>query len=90
MPDITAAGTYTKDTPGFEFLKASPRPRTFLFAGAAPGDAISIQYTDDMAMDHEIENGNSTAVPWSPYIRRANTDLKIVVTGTPNFNVTEG
>ena len=87
MPDISSAGTYTKDTAGYGFLRAQGGGRVLLFAGSSIGTSVDIQYTDDQGTDRTVENGSITVLPTSVYIRSLNQDLKIVVTGTPNFNV---
>ena len=88
MPNIAAAGTYTGDMAGFEFLKASASPRKILFAGASIGTAVEIKYTDDSGTDRTLENGAVTTLPTSMSLQELPLDLKIVVTGSPNFNVT--
>lgn len=88
MPNITAAGTYTGDMAGFDFLKGSASPRSLLFAGTTIGTALSIQYTDDTGTDQTLENGSITTLPTSITIDSLPLSLKLVVTGSPNFNVT--
>lgn len=88
MPNITAAGTYTADMAGFGFLRASASPRKILFAGSSIGTAVEIKYTDDSGTDRTLENGAVTTLPTSMSLQELPLDLKIVVTGSPNFNVT--
>lgn len=87
MPNITTAGTVDRRTPGFEGLGATADTRTFLFAGSSLGTSCFIQYTDDMNVDQTIANGSITALPASALVQ-VNKDLKIVTTGSPNFNLT--
>lgn len=86
MPDITTASTFTKDTSGFRGLGATDKPRTFLFDGGTYG-TVSLQYTDDNGDDVTVENGTIVSGPRS-FIFEGNVDLKIVTTGSNNFNVT--
>lgn len=88
MPNIAAAGTYTGDMAGFEFLKASASPRKILFAGSSIGTSVYLQYTDDTGTDRTLENGSVTTLPTSLAIDSLPMNLKMVVTGSPNFNVT--
>ena len=89
MPNITASGTYTKDSAGFGFLSGVPGERTILFAGTTIGTALKVVYVDDQAVDRDIEDGAITALPRSMVIGQCARDLKIVVTGSPNFNATD-
>lgn len=88
MPNITAAGTYTGDMAGFEFLKGSASPRRLLFAGSSIGTSVYLQYTDDTGTDRTLENGSVTTLPTSLTIDSLPMNLKMVVTGSPSFNVT--
>ena len=88
MPDITEAGTYTRKSPGFKFLRRTNSKRVLLFGGNSLGSSVSIQYTDDRGTDRTIENGEVSLLPKSVCLDSLNADLKIVVTGTPDFNVT--
>lgn len=96
MPNITSAATYTKDTAGFGFLSYKD-PKTgvaaekvLLFAGSTVGTACSVVYTDDTGTDRTLEGGSVTTLPTSMTIKPMTKDLKIVVTGTPSFNVSSG
>jgi hypothetical protein len=91
MPNITAAGTYTKDTSGFSFLTSSGgSSRTLLIDGDSSVD-IKLKYTDDAGTDRTLENGTITSLPKSIEIGVLAKDLKIVVGGSPTLiNVTGG
>lgn len=96
MPNITAAGTYTKNSPGFEFLSWSmlqtkgPRSQVLLFSDGSPGASCLIQYIDDQGVARTLENGSIRRLPQSLDVSGLQRDLQIVVTGTPNFNITAG
>ena len=86
MPNITAAGTYTKDTPGFEMLRSTSSQRAFLFGGSSYGSSCTIGYLDDTGTAQVFGNGSITEnvskkIP-------ANINIQIVVAGSPNFNLT--
>lgn len=86
MPTITSTGTYTKDTAGnFDFLARSDRPRLLRFSGSSV--ACSIQTKDDTGTFAEEDNGSITTLPDSALLV-TNAELNLVVTGSPNFNVT--
>ena len=88
MPNITAAGAYTEETPGFEMLGGSREVRTLLFAGTTLPTTLEVQYTDDQGVDHVLESGAVTALPTSMVLDRIKRPVKIVATGgSPNFNV---
>ena len=88
MPVITAAGTYTKNTPGFEFLGGSREVRTILIAGATLPTTLEIKYDDDEGVEQLLEGGTITALPTSKKIDRLKRAVKIVVTGgSPNFSI---
>ncbi len=93
MPNVAAAGTYTKDTPGWEFLAKSAAYRndymTLLFAGTMP-TTIQVQYVDDVGTDRAIQDGDITALPATLSIPNFGRELKVVVTGTAAFNVSPG
>lgn len=90
MPDVTQAGTYTKDDPGFEFLSGSFVAKVILFAGNSLGDSCELQYIDDEDTPRTPENGQVLYLPRSVNIGWMRRDLQLVVTGTPDFNVTSG
>lgn len=87
MPNITGPGTYDKDTAGFRFLGAATGKRCFLFAGSSTGTSTTMQYTDDTGSDQTFANGTISTLPASVIVE-ANCDIKIVCTGSPNFNLT--
>jgi len=87
MPNIAAAGTYTKATAGFGALAATPARRVFKFAGSSLGDSCLLKYVDDAGELQTFEDGTITALPYN-FELIDNVECKIVVTGTPNFNVT--
>jgi len=88
MPNISAAGTYTKASAGCVKLQATNAQRTLLFAGTSLGASCTVQYTDDAGVDRDIPNGSITVLPTALMVTAADVDLKIVVTGSPSFNVT--
>ena len=95
MPNITAAGTYTKRSPGFEFLGGSAAYRndyiTLLFAGTTLPTTLEVQYTDDTGTARTFANGAVTALPTSITIENVGRPIQIVATGgSPDFNVTSG
>lgn len=96
MPNITAAGTYSKLTPGFEFLswgmlqRQGPRSQILLFSDGEPGTSCLIQYVDDEGVARTLENGAIKKLPQSIDVSGLQLDLQIVVTGNPNFNLTAG
>lgn len=94
MPNITAPGTYTKDTPGFESLESREGDRGFLFGdpevgvAANYGTSTKIGYIADNGVPQSFSNGTITENV-SKLIRGGNRDIQIVVTGgSPNFNFT--
>jgi len=88
MPDISVAGTYTKAEGGtFARLEANRSVRQLLFAGTTVGTTCEVKYTDDEGTDRTLENGTITALPTSIEVDM-NTDLKVVTTGSPDFNLT--
>ena len=87
MPNVTTSGTLTKTSAGCHLLRSSMRQRVFHFAGTAVGSSCTIQYTDDSGTDRVIAGGTVTVLPTSVLIK-TNMDLKIVTTGSPDFNVT--
>lgn len=87
MPNITQSGTYTKNTANCADLEYRGKTRTLLFAGTSLGTTCVIQYTDDSGTDRTIAGGTITTLPTSVEVK-APVDLKVVVTGSPNFNVT--
>lgn len=87
MPDISAAGTYTKATAGFAGLEATPANRAFMFAGSSLGDSCVVKYIDDTGTAQLLENGTVTALPYA-FKETANLDFVVVVTGSPDFNLT--
>ena len=89
MPDITSAGTYTKDNDGFEFLAGINQQRVLLFAGATLPTTLEVKYSDDQGVDRVLEDGTITALPTSIVIGPVKRALKIVATGgSPDLNVT--
>lgn len=96
MPNITTAGTFTKDSTGFAFLSykdpdsGEAYERVLAFSGTTLGTGCSIQFTDDTGTKHTIPSGSISELPTWLRIAPVNFDLQIVVTGTPNFNVTPG
>jgi len=87
MPDISAAGTVDKSNGGFGQLGAVRATRQLLFAGTSVGTTCEVKYTDDEGADRTLENGTITALPTSIQVE-INADLKVVTTGSPNFNLT--
>jgi hypothetical protein len=96
MPNITAAGTYTKDSAGFAFLAwpsqrtASEEEKVLLFAGSTIGSSCVVQYIDDQGTGQTFANGTISELPASVSIKPIRRDIQIVTTGTPSFNVTSG
>lgn len=92
MPNISEAGTYTKENADFGFLRGTNQNMPLLFAGDSTGSGpILVQYTDDRGVDRTLENGEITALPASIIVASLNRDIKIVVSGTPvNLNVSGG
>ncbi len=88
MPDITVAGTYTKDSPGFDFLAPKRSSPVLLFAGITA--AVEIQYKDDADVFRTFENGVVSTLPNSWQAQDIKREIRLVVTGTPVFNVTGG
>jgi hypothetical protein len=87
MPDVSAAGTYTKDSPGCIGLGATPHERAILFAGSTVGSSCLVQYTDDGGTDRTFSNGTISTLPASITVK-ANIAVKVVFTGTPDCNFT--
>ena len=88
MPDISVAGTVSKTgDKSAALLAATPAVRQLLFAGTTVVTTCSVKYTDDEGTDRTLENGTITALPTSIEVDM-NTDLKVVTTGSPNFNLT--
>ncbi len=87
MPRITAADTYNADSgAGFAKLK-SPRFRNLLFAGTSIGTQVLVQYKTDENTFETYQGGTITEVPWSIEVR-SKAELQLVVTGSPDFNLT--
>lgn len=84
MPDITAAGTYTKTSPGFESLAASARKRELLFAGTLA--TTQVKYIDDKGTAQDLPSGSITTDPTGLFVSTS-AELQIVVSGSPDFNV---
>ena len=87
MPNITAAGTYDKTTTGFGGLRATAGKRIFHFNGSSLGTACTVKYLNDQASATAFANGAITTLPYE-FELDDNIDCQIVVTGSPNFNVT--
>jgi hypothetical protein len=88
MPDISAAGTVSKTgDKSAALLAATPTTRQLLFAGTSVGTTCEVKYTDDEGTDRTLENGTITALPTSVQVEM-NADLKVVTTGSPDFNLT--
>lgn len=87
MPDVSAAGTYTKISANCVGLGATPHKRAILFSGSSVGDSCVVQYTDDGGTDRAFENGTISTLPTSITIE-ANIDVEVVFTGTPDCNFT--
>lgn len=91
MPNITAVGTYTEDSPGFGFLAPAYGTRTILLAGSTLPSTLQIQYEDDEGVARTFEGGLITSLPTSIVLSPNTRPLIIKVTGgSPNFNVCEG
>lgn len=84
MPEITAAGTYTKDNiPGF----ASARGRRVIkFSGSTIAASLQAR-TDNDSTFATYSNGSITTLPTEVVVNDL-AELQLVVTGTPNFNIT--
>jgi hypothetical protein len=88
MPDVSATGTYTHETPGFEFLDFRNQTKSISFAGNTLPTDLSLQYTDDEGVDRILESGVVVVLPKSIIIGPLNVRLKLVVTGgSPDFNI---
>lgn len=87
MPNITTAATFDKDTQGLSMLRATPGVRYLCFSGSSTGTSTTVQFTDDAGTDAVIPNGTISSLPTFLEVKPG-IDLKIVTTGTPNFNVT--
>lgn len=87
MPNITAAGTYDETTTGFGGLRATNGKRIFHFSGSSLGTACTVKYIDDTGTAAAFANGSITTLPYE-FELDDNIDCQIVVTGSPNFNVT--
>ena len=94
MPDISAAGTYDKETPGLSFLRGEKRRRTIMFletsTGSSIGTSVTIKALNDAGHYAPIPDGSITAIPAAVTLDHINKDLQIVVVGTPDFNITSG
>lgn len=82
MPNITASGTYTKDTAGFEKLAATANKRSIVINGTL-GTSLSLEYVDDQGTQRQLE---SVTVPYSKELT-LNLNLVLVSVGSPNLNV---
>ncbi|MCG7985069.1 MAG: hypothetical protein JAY90_20255 [Candidatus Thiodiazotropha lotti] len=93
MPDITAPGTYTKETgDDWSFLgTAIGEEITLLFSDGTLPTTLAVGYTDDQGIDRIFEGGVITALPRSFVIGPLDEPIKLFVTGgSPNFNVIRG
>lgn len=90
MPNVTQAGTYSKNTQGFDFLSGVFAPRVLLFAGVIANGTIKIQYQDDAGVYRTLENGEFYNLPRSFILPELQLDVILVVDGEPNFNVSAG
>lgn len=84
MPTINTATTTTKTT--IDKLASTNTRRWLLFSGTF-GSSTIIQYIDDEGTAQDCPNGAITTSP-TVFEWFAPTDLQIVTTGSPNFNVT--
>lgn len=93
MPQVTAPGTYTKETGDeWSFLgTAIGEEITLLFSGDTLPTTLAVGYEDDQGADRVFEGGVITALPRSFVIGPLDKPLKLFVTGgTPDFNVMPG
>jgi hypothetical protein len=86
MPNITAAGTYGKNSAGLDQL-GSPRKRRLYFGGTTVGTQALVQYKNDAGVFQTAENGTITECPKS-IIFDGNKELQVVFSGSPNCNLT--
>lgn len=87
MPDISAAGTYTKNTARFSGLKATPKPRVLSFNKVTNiGNPCIVQARNDENELFTIEDGLITSATDLPVM--LNLDLEVDVQGSPDFNLT--
>ena len=87
MPNITSSGTYDKHSEGFKNLGATDKPRHLLFNAGNFGSSCHVRYRDDEGAHETFEDGIITAGP-KTFTVPGNIDAKIVVNGSPSFNVT--
>lgn len=86
MPDITAAGTYTKDDAGLSALAANQRPREVRLSGNSFGDSCSFRFLDSNNVPRDLEGGTVTSLPYSRFFDTI-SELDVVFTGTPDCNL---
>ena len=86
MPNITSAGTYTQSNPGFNGLRSTNSTKDLIFAGTAIA-TTTVEYQDDTGSWHTTVDGSISALPTTLTVN-ANVPLRVVVTGSPDFNLT--
>lgn len=86
MPDITSAGTYTKaEIPGFAELYG--RGKRILKLSGSSISAVLQAKTDTGGVFAAYSNGSITSLPTEVVVNDM-AELQLVVTGSPNFNIT--
>ncbi len=92
MPNITAAGDYNKDKPGFEFLEYSTGGCCLVFSGATLPTTLTVGIINDVGAYVPLTGGTVTVLPSSlmiPCIPQGGLVIQ-VTGGTPSFNVSAG
>lgn len=89
MPDITAAGTFTGNDIGFEFLKSNKISRGLLFSGSTLPTTLEVGMLNDVGVFVAFTNGTITALPTSLIVDSVpEGGVVIEVTGgSPDFNL---
>lgn len=85
MPNITAAGTYDKQS--FHKLAANSGPTYLTFSGSSVGTSTTVQFQDDSGAWTALPSGSITTLPTSLEVRPA-IELRVVCVGSTDLNLT--
>ena len=82
MPNITAAGTYTKNSAGFELLEATFKKRIIMWGATSVGNSITFKWVDDQGTARGLQGLESLTDNAGDIEVDMGCDLQIV-DGTP-------
>ena len=85
---VDAAGTYTKDSAGFEFLGNVNVLPALLFSGSSLGGGATLGYLDSSGTFVAITDGAVSALPEQKAVDAMPSEgLALQVTGSPDFEI---